>query len=45
VATTAVLLLLPEKPRYPKLGSYPKHGDFTLLLLLFPVTSLEILHI
>jgi hypothetical protein len=32
VATTAVLLLLSEKPRYPKLGAYPKYGDFTLML-------------
>jgi hypothetical protein len=31
VATTAVLTLLPEKLRYPKLGSYSKNVDFTLL--------------
>jgi hypothetical protein len=30
VATTAVLPLLPEKIRYPKLGAYPKYGAFTL---------------
>jgi hypothetical protein len=34
VATTAVLLLLSEKPRYPKLGAYPKYGDFTLMSVL-----------
>jgi hypothetical protein len=32
VATTAVLPLLPEQPSYPKLGAYPKYGNFTLLL-------------
>jgi hypothetical protein len=32
VAITAVLSLLPEKTRYPKLGVYPKYDDFTLLL-------------
>jgi hypothetical protein len=26
-----MLTLLPEKARYPKLGAYPKYGDFTLL--------------
>jgi hypothetical protein len=31
VATTAALLLLPEKPRYPKLGAYPKYDAFTIL--------------
>jgi hypothetical protein len=31
VAIAAVLPLLPEKPRYPKLGAYPKYGAFTLL--------------
>jgi hypothetical protein len=43
VASTAVLPLLPEKPRYPELGAYPKYGPITvaarskalLLLLLF----------
>jgi hypothetical protein len=30
VAIIAVLLLH-EKRRHPKLGAYPKHGDFTLL--------------
>jgi hypothetical protein len=33
VATAAVLLLLSEKPRYPKLGAYPKYGDFTLSVI------------
>jgi hypothetical protein len=32
VATTEVLPLLPKKPRYPNLGTYPKYGDFTLLI-------------
>jgi hypothetical protein len=43
VATTAVLLLLSEKPRYPKLGAYPKYGDFTLQwdCSLIPGTTLE----
>jgi hypothetical protein len=31
VATTAVLPLFPETPRYPILGAYPKYGEFTLL--------------
>jgi hypothetical protein len=31
VVTTAVLPLLPEEPRYPILGAYPKYGDFTIL--------------
>jgi hypothetical protein len=32
MATTAMLPLLPErKTLYPKLGSYPKYGDITLL--------------
>jgi hypothetical protein len=31
VATTAVLPLLPEKPRYSKTGAFPKYRDFTLL--------------
>jgi hypothetical protein len=31
VATIAVLQLLPEKQCYPKLGAYPKYGDFTLM--------------
>jgi hypothetical protein len=31
MATTAVLPSLSEKPRYPKLGPYPKYGDFILL--------------
>jgi hypothetical protein len=35
VATTAVLSLLPEIPRYPNLGAYPKYGDFTLYTLLY----------
>jgi hypothetical protein len=30
VTITAALPLLPEKPRYPKLGAHPKYGDFTL---------------
>jgi hypothetical protein len=33
VATTALLLLLSEKPHYPKLGAYPKYGDFTIKII------------
>jgi hypothetical protein len=30
MATIAVLPSHPEKPHYPKLGAYPKYGDFNL---------------
>jgi hypothetical protein len=34
VATAVVLPLLSEKPHSPKLGAYPKYGDFPLLYIL-----------
>jgi hypothetical protein len=32
VVTTAVLPLLPETPRYPKLIANPKYGEFTYVV-------------
>jgi hypothetical protein len=41
VASIAVLPLLPEKSHYPKLGAYPKYGDFTLMVDSFQTLALS----
>lgn len=33
MTSTAVFLLLPEKPCCPKLGAYPKYSEFSLMMM------------
>jgi hypothetical protein len=44
VAIIAVLLLH-EKRRHPKLGAYPKNGDFTLLRESHAVATIAVLQL